>query len=318
MSSCRFLQILITLLFCLLIPFKIEGAILYLDSSQEEYRQDQTFMVNLRIDIEGECINTVKADLGFPQDVLEAIDFSQGNSILSLWLKPADINQSLGLISFIGGVPGGYCGRLPGDLGLSNLLGKIIFKVKEKVGVEPFSAESQARVEFLDSSQVLLNDGFGTPAELTNKGITLKILPKSVEIPAEDEWQKELEKDIIPPEPFQIEINKDPSIFEGKYFAVFSTLDKQTGIDHYEIQEIPPKWMLKSTKFEKAESPYLLQDQSLKSIIKVKAVDKAGNERIAEYLPPKKPFPSWIIILILLILIGSGFGFWFYRKLKLR
>ena len=288
---------------------------MYLDSLHDQYRENQTFIVELRIDTENECINTVSAELGFSQDVLEVIDFSQGNSILSLWLKPPEINSNLGLVSFIGGIPGGYCGKLPGDPGLSNLLGKIIFKVKEKPSGGQTSAESEAKVEFLDSSQVLLNDGFGTPTKLTVEELTLKILPKTAETP-ENEWQAELEKDNIPPEDFKIEINKDYSIFEGKYFIIFSTTDKQTGIDHYEVQEIASKWMLKSAKFEKAASPYLLKDQSLQSIIKVKAVDKAGNERITEYLPLKKLFPYWIIISILLILIGSGFGFWFYRKQK--
>src|SRR3990167_5867132 len=35
----------------------------------------------------------------------------------------------------------------------------------------------------------------------------------------------------------------------------------------------------------KAESPYVLKDQSLNSIIRVKALDKAGNEYIATYIP---------------------------------
>ena len=49
-----------------------------------------------------------------------------------------------------------------------------------------------------------------------------------------------------------------------------------------------------------------MEDQTLNAKIKVKAVDKAGNEYVAEYVPPEKPksFPYWIIILIILTVIG--------------
>jgi len=270
----------------------VGAAVLYLEPSSGEYYQDDTFLVEIRIDTEGECINTVKADLSFSKEILEAKDFSQGDSILTLWLEKPKIDQKSGLISFTGGIPGGYCGELPGEPGKPNLLGRIIFQPKEVSGGQP-----SAKVEFLESSQVLLNDGFGTPAKLTRKGAVFTILPEKREVPKE-EWQEELAKDTIPPEPFEIEIQQTPEIFEGKYFITFSTTDKQTGIDYYEVSEVPPIWTLKTAKVEKAESPYLLKDQSLSSIIKVRAVDKAGNERIAEYIPPKKPLPYWIIIII--------------------
>ncbi len=141
-------------------------------------------------------------------------------------------------------------------------------------------------------------------------------MPEKIKIP-KDEWKKELEKDNIPPEPFEIEIHQNPLIFEGKYFITFSTNDKQTGIDYYEIHEIPPIWTLKTTKPERAGSPYLLKDQSLKSIIKVRAVDKAGNERVAEHIPPYKITWKDIIPWIILILIIAGIIWWLIRKSKI-
>jgi hypothetical protein len=279
-------------------PVISQAAMLYLELAEDKYYQGDTFIIEARIGTEGKCINTVEVNLVYDKDILEAIDFSRGDSILTLWVKPLEINQESGLISFSGGIPGGYCGILPGEPGKPDLLGKIIFQAKEVNG-----GQFAARVEFLDTSQVLLNDGFGTPAKLTTKGAIFTILTEKLEVP-KDEWQEELKKDIIPPEPFEIEIQQDPSIFEGKYFIIFSTTDKQTGIDYYEVKEGKKDW-------GKRDSPYLLEDQELKSIIKVRAVDKAGNERIAEYLPSAKPFPYWIIIIIL---VGIGIGYYLWRK----
>ena len=84
------------------------------------------------------------------------------------------------------------------------------------------------------------------------------------------------------------------NIKECGHFLIFSTTDKQTGIDCYEIKEGEKDW-------KKEKSPYLLEDQTLRSIIKVRAVDKAGNERIIWIKPlkeAKEPLPYWLIILI--------------------
>ena len=99
------------------------------------------------------------------------------------------------------------------------------------------------------------------------------------------------------PEPFQAEIGKDPSVFEGKYFLSFSTTDKLSGIDHYEIKE-------GKKEFKESKSPYVLEDQKLKGKILVKAIDKAGNEHISEITPPPKTFPYYIILILALFIVG--------------
>jgi len=271
------------------LPFGARAAILYFKPDSGKYYQDETFSVQVMIDTEEDCINTVKGEIDFSKDVLEAVNFATGNSILTIWLQTPKIDQNLGKISFIGGIPGGYCGPLPGEPGELDLLLKIFFKTKR---------EGMANLRFSEESQVLLNDSLGTPAKLTIKGAVFTILPGIPEIPKK-EWQEELEKDNIPPEPFEIEIHRTPEIFEGKYFITFFTFDKQTGLDYFEVKEGKRNW-------EKAESPYLLEDQDLKSIIKVKAVDKAGNERLAEYIPPKKiTWKDWLPWLILILIVAS-------------
>jgi len=293
----------------LVLPLGAKGAVLYFEPSSTQLKMGQEFEVKVKVNPEKECINTIKTDIEYDKDILIAKDFLTGSSIISLWLKKPEIKAKEGRISFSGGIPGGFCGEIPGDPGESDTLGKIIFKVPEFL----VSDKNIAKVKFLETSRVLLNDGLGTEAHLKLEEGQYKILKEKEKSP-ENILEKEVLEDKIPPEPFGVSVLKNPQIFEGKYFITFNTQDKQTGIDHYEIKEGDRNWKI-------AESPYLLEDQKLQSIIKVKAVDKAGNERIAEYIPPgykapKKPLPYlyWIIIVIIII-IGGGIILWIIRKI---
>jgi len=288
--------------FC--VPIVIQGVVLYFEPSNTQLKMGQEFEVRVKIDPEKECINTIKTDIEYDKDILIAKDFLTGSSIISLWFKKPEIKSREGKISFSGGIPGGFCGKIPGDPGESDILGKIIFKIPEFL----VSDKDIAKIKFSETSKVLLNDGLGTEANLKLEEGQYKILKEKEKSP-EKVLGKELSEDKTPPEPFGILVLKDLQIFEGKYFITFNTQDKQTGIDHYEIKEGDRNWKI-------AESPYLLEDQKLQSIIKVKAVDKAGNERIAEYIPPgykapKKPLPYWIIIIIV---IGGGIIWWIIKR----
>jgi hypothetical protein len=292
----KFKIIFVLIIGFVLFPTICFGTILYLEPEEGQYYLEDVFVTEIKINTEGEEINAIKVDLAFSQDVLEIKDFSQGNSILALWPEGPSFSNQTGKIHFIGGIPGGYSGE-------DGLLGKIIFRARETT---QNGRRNYAKVEFLESSQVLLNDGLATPAKLTMKEAIFNILPEKLEVP-EDQWREELEKDDVWPEPFEIIIYQDPTIFEGKYFIIFSTVDKQTGIDYYEVKEGKKDW-------KRAESPYLLEDQSLKSIIKVKAVDKAGNERIVEYLPPEKITWKYWLLWAIIILLLLGVIFWLWKK----
>jgi hypothetical protein len=299
----QFLIFNFLILSSLLLPTSSLAVILYLEPNSGQYYFGDTFLVDIKIDTQGKCINVVDIGLNFPNDILKA-NFSKGDSILILWIEPPLIDQELGLISFSGGIPGGYCGILPGDLREHSYLGRIAFRVHETTQI---GTQINTNVRFLEGSQVLLNDGFGTRAELVTRGAVFTLLPEKREVP-KDEWKEEIEKDIIPPEPFEIEIGQNPLIFDGKYFISFFTTDKQTGIDYFEVQEGWRRW-------KRAESPYLLEDQTLQSIIKVRAVDMAGNERIVEHPPlrPREPFPWWIVILVV---VGVGVIWLIIKKSK--
>jgi hypothetical protein len=117
--------------------------------------------------------------------------------------------------------------------------------------------------------------------------------------------KKEVE-DLEAPEPFTFQIIKDESIFENQYVLIFNTQDKDSGIDHYEVQE-------GNLDFKIAKSPYLLENQYLNGKIIVKAIDRAGNERISRVGPPRQDnlleryWKFFIVLLIIIMLISIFF-----------
>ena len=233
-----------------------------MESAENEYYQEDVFIVEVKLDTEEERINALKVELTFPQDKLEVVDVSRGDSVLSLWPEEPTYSNLEGKVSFIGGIPLGFEGQ-----------GKIVSIPFRVISFE--DSETLAEITFQDSSRALLNDGLGTDASLALLGIVFTLFPETAE-DSRDEWTQELIKDDIPPEPLEIILARHSLIFEGKYFIAFFAVDLETGIDYYQVKEGDRPW-------KKTSNIYLLEDQSLQSLIKVKAVDKAGNERIIEF-----------------------------------
>lgn len=275
-------------IFYLLNPLCAGASVLsFITSSREIYSGD-TFLVGVMLDTESKEINAAEINIKFPKKLLEFVNFSKGDSVLVLWPQEPNYSESNEAVSFIGGAPNGFKGK-----------GKILtlaFKALTK-GV--------AEIYFTEPSKVLLNDGKGTEDALATTTFILGIDERKEGV-SKNEWQEQIEKDKTPPEPFEIKISKDPSLFEGKYFISFFTTDSGSGIDYYEVKEGSRDW-------KKIHSPYLLGDQSLRSIIKVKAADKAGNERIAQIVPPKPPFLYWVIVLIF-ILVAAIVTRWVVKR----
>ena len=310
------IPIILTAIVLFGLPRLCAAALLYLEPAAAQIAPGQTLEMKIKIDAQNECINAVGAKIAFPIGLLKIIDFSKGGSALTFWVESPDkaaidlANQS-GELSFSGGIPGGYCGNVVQGGGENNVLGKIIFQVPGMyVGA---AATDTIAVQLLDSSQVLLNDGNGTPAKLVlnSAQFTIKnggIVPPSL-------WAQELKNDTIPPEPFEIQIQRDPTLFEGKYFLTFDTNDLQTGIDYYEVNEQKAIFgkPLSAGSWNRVSSPYVLVDQTLQSKITIRAVDKAGNQRSAEYSPvvnrPEFNVLPWLelaaaALLVLVIIIS--------------
>lgn len=299
-------------IFCFLISGSVLAAEIYLESSQSEYAPNEIFSVEIRLNVTPpENVTAIEGYLKFDNQSLKAIDFLTGNSIL-MFIETPKINQAQGIVSFSGIIPGGYTGRLPGDPGASNLLGKITFQIQKTIN-------PQTSIHFLDNSRVLLDEGKEAKTNLVFKPLEIKISSQEVVFNPLNELEKIKEGDKIPPEEFKPKIVK----IDDQYFLVFNTQDKQSGIDHYEIRFFKSNILGQLHQIsltEKAINPCPLNISEIKNIIEVKAIDKAGNERIATLYPQIqiKWYQNYLIWgIIILIIIFFACLIWIL-KLKIK
>lgn len=255
----------------------------------KEIKKNNFLIVSIYLNTQFEGINAVEVYVNF-SDNLVFRDYLDGKSIITNWiekphLQSGDVRRPQ--IVFSGIIAGGIIGK---NLNLVDL----VFKAKEG---------GEAKIEIDKKSKVLLNDGLGTETKLIALSNSFYI--------SDIKGKSEIKiKDNFPPEPFKIYLAKNKEIFNGKYYIIFETKDKQSGIAYYEISEKPINFIflakpdIKELSFKKVESPYVLEDQSLRSYVVVKAFDKAGNERI-EILPPQRILivDDFIVLLVCIVIV---------------
>ena len=269
-----------------LLPGSVLASSVYIDTNHSEFFAGDTILFSVRIDSESKDINAVEGEvlLDHAADGASLTDINTAGSKFSLWPGNPLPSEHNTRISFAGGAPGGFVSK-----------DAIVFNVVLKLHKTGQIALSPNNIE------VYLNDGKGTKDEVRVKDLIVNVLPKISDAQSADDWSTIISNDKTAPEPFEITIGKDLSIFDNQYFISFFTTDAESGVAYYEVQE-------GERDFLRTESPYLLQDQSLKNLIKIKAIDKAGNERIAELTPiPPRPFYQavwfWLALILTIILV---------------
>jgi hypothetical protein len=267
------------------------AASLYIDPAFGSLSRGDAITLSVRLDTdeaEEECINAVDGVITYSENITP-VDVSIGDSIFSIWIEQPVINKENRTITFAGGIPNGYCGRIAGDPRLTNTLVKLIFR-SPGFSIGGTSGSSTATIAFAPETAAYVNDGFGTKAPLALYGTSLD-LSDTAGPTLQDPWRDAVVTDAIAPEQFSIALEKGETAFSGEYFIVFNTTDKQTGIDQYQVIEEPISstwsfdWGRADAPWVTTRSPYVLEDQSLNSVIRVKAIDKAGNEYIATLVP---------------------------------
>ena len=290
---------------CLLFADKVLAAELFIgvpnQTRIQTFSQGDEFQANVFLNTMGDSINTVQAKIFFADNLLELKEIRDGNSIVNFWIAQPKATQA-GVVNFSGIITGGYTGT-------TGPLLSLVFSAKS-IG--------SGAITFDNVANVLLNDGKGTQASLKTSPFKFSISKAGSAV------QSTVEpiKDVEPPEDFTSEVVQNSTMFDGKYFLVFAAQDKGSGIDYYEVYETKNETKnLTNVKWNTAESPYVLQDQSLQSFIYVKATDKAGNKKI-ETVQPRysakwyKIWWIWFIIIIAGIIIGYFIKKFLWKRKK--
>ncbi len=312
------------------------AATLTLDPSSGAYGPGDMFVVTVRLDTaSGECINAASIELLYPIDWVKVTAVSKGESLLTLWTDEPLIDAEHGKLTFSGGIPAGYCGRVQGDPGKTNILAKVVFGVPgNMIGGKTSTGPVPMNILFGSSTRILLNDGFGSPAQLITKNATFTHVLNSSGI--KNEWLDIVHADTTPPDEFKVTIAHDTSTFDGKYFIVFLAVDKQSGVHHYEVREDDPvrlgitRGKNEQASFVIATSPYALKDQELKSRVTVRAIDNAGNIQETILAPSgdvigagkgsqsssssHKNMPLWWVLGGIVVMLIFGVVSWFYMR----
>lgn len=243
------------------------------------------FSVPIVLSSPSESVNAVSGDIVFSDDTLSVENILSANSVVTEWIDPPHSNGNS--VVFSGIMPGGYettvdpvtQGRLPG------IIATIVFKVK---------AAGAGNIQFSDA-HAYKNDGLGSEASIQTHvaNFSLGDVGSGILIKTYD---------TNPPLAFTPIISHYLSLYDGRWFVVFGTTDKETGIDHYEVKEGSGDWV-------RADSPYVLNDQTLSGAVSVKAVDLAGNFTIGVANKEKSFSKSLLIIPVVFLLLVIFFVF---------
>lgn len=262
---------------CCITTMPVYGALLKIESDFSSVRVGDMLTVFVRIDTQKEILNALEMEVSYPPELFEFVSSDGGDSVVTVWLS--DTKGAInGSVSFAGITPGGF---MQNDASIVNLRFKVLKKGQGSI--------------LIANAQALIHDGLGSQAVVQKQNLHVAIEE------GEPTILKKIYQDDEVPELFTPSIEYDPDVFDGDAFLVFSTLDKNSGLSHFEIKE----GIFGTYKI--AESPYRILHQKLNKKISIKAIDMNQNERIVAVYPQQKP--SWYenqktigIILVLCVL----------------
>lgn len=252
----------------------VSAASLDLNTTKNVFKENESFVLTLSLNGEGESINALEGDLKYDENFIKAESVNIGGSFVSFWVEQPDL-KTPGTMHFSGITPGGVSGA-----------GAEVFKIVFK------TLKTGDTNLFLNNVSLLLNDGNGTKTNAELKGLSIKINQGESTETTDDT----ISLDKTPPEKFTITRTKDKSIFDNKYFIAFSTIDKGTGVDHYKVCEL--------FKCVNAKSPFLLWNQTPFYFIVVSAYDVNGNSVSSTLI---SPYLIWLVVIILFVITISFF-----------
>jgi hypothetical protein len=231
-----------------------------------------TLVFHIHLNTDEASINAVDLGVLYPGN-LTVKNISKTNSFIQIWLKEPSYTKDAIFVS--GGVPGGVNSA-------DSIVATIIFEA---------TAVGDGALGLSPASSILLNDGSGTKAAISLRTQTIHVTArKANQTPrtaVQDVSVTQTKTDFTSPRGFTPLIGNDTKLFGGKYFVSFFSSDSGSGIDHYELKEGNGPYRI-------ARSPYVLEDQTLHSVIHIKAYDAAGNVRQETYPGIFKRLWWWI------------------------
>ncbi len=254
----------IFVLFCAItvfLPQLVFASTIYIDSSHSDFFVGDIVLFSVRVDSESKNINAVEGSISLkttPQSIT-LTDINTSGSKFPLWLKKPLPSVDTTDVSFSGGVQGGLNSN---DAIIFNIVLKL-----EKVGQFTLAP---------NDSSVYLNDGNGTKDVTNSKNLVINVLPKKPNSAAINDLSNLASEDTTPPEPFEIHLGQEGSVFDGKKFLSFTTSDEQSGIAYYEIRE-------NNLPSVRSGNTYVLREQNNPVKVTVTAYDLAGNARKSVY-----------------------------------
>lgn len=257
--------------FWLLFPMGVQAMSVSVDFPKEPLHVGDTALLKVVVNTDGKEINVVEGAVKFgnPNDI---VSITTGGSIFKLWTRKPSLEGSK--ILFTGGTPSGV---------FSNSLQLFTIAVKPK-------SAKPIKINF-ENIAAYLNDGKGTKVSLSGSPVEIPVLSAGE---GKDQLASLVTSDENPPLEFQIELGRDPSLYDGKYFISFYATDNESGIDMYMVSE-------DGYPEVRSGSVYVLQDQTLSGTVEVKAIDNAGNTRTQAL--KLKAGTSWLRIITIIILV---------------
>ncbi|HRH22980.1 MAG TPA: hypothetical protein PLB51_03285 [Candidatus Paceibacterota bacterium] len=231
----------------------------------------EEFLVRVFVDTEGDVLNALSGSVPLEKKSFSIERIYDGESIVSVWVDRPLFDTNTSRIVFSGFTPGGFVGK--------HLVFSFVVKAKESDVFETRVGEAVA----------LKNDGEGSSASTVSlRGRTFVSQDVSTSTVAF--------VDSVSPEVFEPVVSQSELMFEGRPFVSFATLDKGSGIDHYEYAYA--FFMPRTSNWKEIESPFELEARGFSKRIFIKAIDRMGNERVVSVVGPTyyRTILLWVIL----------------------
>lgn len=273
-----------------IIPARSFAVSFNLFTKSNNYQQGSEFYVDVLVDPQGQSINGIDGEISITSSSVLRIE--DGGSVVKNWISrpSATIKGDTTSIVFSGITPNGF-----GGYANSNKKEGLVFRIVLK-------PQKNGQINLiLKNLLVTKNDGEGTSIDVKGKSLTINISNSGTN-------EKYASIDTERPE-VNYEIVNDQNLFEGKKSLVFSVIDSKSGFKNAYVKEGTKDFVL-------ADSPYLLEDQSLRGIILLKVTDNAGNETLVTIRPTLYAYLPINSLSILALIVLVCVAIMFYIKNK--